>query len=143
MVLGFWLQHDDVIWMWVFLACRDGFDRYEFLEDDQLVAKLTDQRFLLARGFVICDVSALIDHNLFVCMVVFLENDVIHASQFCSNKRLAETEQNVVVCSCSNCRCRRTSARHTYVYTIVAVTIMEPVRSHTNKTCASRSHTLH
>jgi hypothetical protein len=81
--------------MWVFLACRNGFDRYEFLEDDQLVAKLTDQRFLLARGFVICDVSALIDHNLFCCMVVFLENDVIHASQFCSNKRFAETEQNV------------------------------------------------
>jgi hypothetical protein len=52
-----------VIWMWV-LHADDGFDRYEFLEDDKLVAKLTDRRFLLARGFVICDVSALIDRNL-------------------------------------------------------------------------------
>jgi hypothetical protein len=34
--------------------------------------------------------------------------------------------------------------RDIHVYTIVAVTIMERVRSHTNKsTCASRSHTLH
>ncbi len=38
MVLGFWFwHHDDVIWMWVVHA--DGFDRYEFLEDDKLVAK--------------------------------------------------------------------------------------------------------
>jgi hypothetical protein len=64
MVLGFWLHHGDVIWMWWVFLHADRFDRYEFLEDDKLVAKLIDQRFLFARGFVIRDVSALIDHNL-------------------------------------------------------------------------------
>ncbi len=89
--------------------------RYEFLEDDKLVAKLTDQRFLLARGFVICDVSALIDHDL-LHGCISREWCDSWCVAVCSNKRFAETEQNVVVCSCSNCRCRRTSTRHTCIH---------------------------
>jgi hypothetical protein len=67
MVLGFWLlHHDDIMWS----GCGCCMQMMDLTDTNSwrttnLWPNLTDQRFLLAGGLVICDVSALIDHNLF------------------------------------------------------------------------------
>jgi hypothetical protein len=76
-------------------------------------------------------------------MVVFLENDVIHdASQFAQTNGSQKRNKMLSFAAAATADAEE-HPRDIHVYTIVAVTIMERVRSHTNKTCASRSHTLH
>jgi hypothetical protein len=63
MVLGFWLHHDECDLDVGSCMQMDLTDPNSW-RTTILWPNWTDQRFLLARGFVICDVSALIDHNL-------------------------------------------------------------------------------
>jgi hypothetical protein len=97
---------------------------------------------LLARGFVICDVSALIDHNLLHGCISREWCDSWCASQFAQTNGSQKRNRMLSFVAAATADAEE-YPRDIHVYTIVAVTIRELVRSHTNKTCASRSHTLH